>query len=100
MFYEDTGHNSALIPYESWADFEQGLKHPESLVNFIAVYGQHPSILSATTMTDKRAAAELLVNGGSGAPSDRDDFMNSTGDWANLPSGATISGLDDVDFWI
>ena len=100
MFYEDTGHNSALLPYDSWADFQQGLRHPESLVNFIAVYGQHPSILSAITMSDKRAAADLLVNGGDDAPIDRDDFMNSTGDWANLPSGATITGLDDVDFWI
>ncbi|PXW85450.1 Ca2+-binding RTX toxin-like protein [Nitrosomonas sp. Nm84] len=100
MFYEDTGHNSALLPYESWADFTQGIKHPESVVNFIAAYGTHPSITSVASLTDKRAAADLLVNGGAGAPADRTDFMNSTDAYTNLPSGKTITGLDDVDFWI
>ena len=100
MFYEDTGHNSSLLPYESWADFELGIRHPESVVNFIAAYGTHSSILAETTLEGKRAAAELIVNGGPEAPDDRDDFMNSAGDYANLPSGAIITGLDDVDFWI
>lgn len=63
-FYEDTGHNSALLPYQSWTDFKQNIRHPESLVNFIATYGTHSSITDATTLADKRAAAELLVNGG------------------------------------
>ncbi len=100
MFYEDTGHNSALLPYESWNDFGQAIRHPESLVNFIAAYGTHSSITNATTMADKRAAAELIVNGGDGAPEDRIDFLNSTGAYANLISGEVITGLDDVDFWI
>lgn len=100
MFYEDTGHNSALLPYDSWADFGLGIRHPESLVNFVATYGTHPSILNASTLADKRAAAELLVDGGSGAPGDRINFMNSTGSWANLPSGDIVTGLDAVDFWI
>lgn len=95
MFYEDTGHNSALLPYQSWSDFMQGIRHPESVVNFIAAYGTHPSITSATSFADKRAAADLLVNGGVGEPADRFDFMDSTGDYATLPTG-----LDDVDFWI
>ncbi|MEQ1816954.1 MAG: peroxidase family protein [Nitrosomonas sp.] len=100
MFYEDTGQNSALQPYESWADFGANIRHPESLTNFVAAYGTHPSILAATTLDDKRAAADLLVNDGSGASGDRDDFMNSTGAWANTLLGEVITGLDDVDFWI
>ena len=27
-------------------DFEENIKHPESLVNFVAAYGQHPTILA------------------------------------------------------
>ena len=34
----------ALAPYESWADFGFSLRHPESLVNFVAAYGTHPTI--------------------------------------------------------
>ena len=33
--------DSQLKPYTSWADFVQHLKHPESLINFIAAYGTH-----------------------------------------------------------
>ena len=39
-----TSGNSALAPYESWADFGFSIKHPKSLVNFIAAYGTHPTI--------------------------------------------------------
>ena len=39
--------DSQLKPYTSWADFVQHLKHPESLINFIAAYGTHPSITGA-----------------------------------------------------
>ena len=42
-FYE-ASNNSALAPYQSWADFGFSIKHPESLNNFIAAYGTHPSI--------------------------------------------------------
>src|SRR6185295_2100259 len=51
-----------LAPYTSWADYGQHLKHPESLINFVAAYGTHPSITGAVTLADKRAAATLLVN--------------------------------------
>jgi Ca2+-binding RTX toxin-like protein len=88
MFYEDTGGNSALLPYESWADFGFALRHPESLVNFVAAYGNHPSITAATTLADKRLAAEALVNG---TDQDAIDFMNG-------PAAST--GMNDVDFWI
>ncbi len=96
MFFDDTG-SSVLQPYESWSDFQLGLRHPESLTNFIAAYGTHPSIANAVSFADKRAAADALING---TDADAVDFMNSTGAYASLPSGATTTGLDAVDFWI
>ncbi|WP_164737323.1 cell wall-binding repeat-containing protein [Georgenia sp. SYP-B2076] len=72
-FFEASG-NPMLEPYSSWADFGLNLKNGEnfgrggstaSLVNFVAAYGKHPSILSETTVAGKRAAADLLVNGAS-----------------------------------
>ena len=98
-FFEGTGDNQ-LRPYESWADFVQHIKHPESLINFIAAYGTHTSITLATTMEDKRTAATLLVLGGAGEPADRIDFLYGTGAWASGANGVTTTGLDDVDFWI
>lgn len=101
MFYEDTGHNSILQPYESWSDFGLGLRHPESLTNFVAAYGTHASITGATTLADKRAAAQALVDGAEdGSDLDAVAFMNSTGAYASLPSGEIVTGLDAVDFWI
>ena len=40
--------DAQLAPYTSWADFGQNLKHPESLINFVAAYGTYPTITSAT----------------------------------------------------
>ncbi|MGH8431104.1 MAG: peroxidase family protein, partial [Solimonas sp.] len=107
-FYELTG-DSQLKPYESWIDFMQGLQHRESLVNFIAAYGTHAAIVSATTLADKRTAADLLVFGdgddldgvtiGGVTYTDRIDFLNGTGSFANQ-NGVTVTGVDNVDFWI
>ncbi len=94
MFFADTG-NSALQPYESWTDFGLGIKHPESLINFIAAYGTHSTITAATTLADKRAAALEIVTGGAGAPTDSVDFLNGTGVWAGVETGLNL-----VDFWI
>ena len=44
-FYTQTG-DTWVKPYTSWADLVQHLKHPESLVNFIAAYGTHAAITS------------------------------------------------------
>ena len=33
-------------------------------------------------------------------PTDRLDFLNSTGSWASDANGVTTTGLDDVDLWI
>ncbi len=67
-----TSGSPTLEPYESWYDFGVGLKNGNnfgrggsnaSLINFVAAYGAHPSILAATTVEAKRDAASLLVNG-------------------------------------
>ncbi|MBV7550430.1 heme peroxidase [Pseudomonas sp. PDM26] len=107
-FYLPTG-DAELKPYTSWADFVQHIKHPESLINFIAAYGTHATITGALTLADKRAAAADLVLGSATAPADRVDFLNSTGAWAstagadgilNTADDVTITGLDSVDFWV
>ncbi len=94
QFFEMTG-DSRLAPYTSWVDFGTHINNPLSIVNFIAAYGLHESITSATTVEEKRAAATLLVFGGEGAPADRLDFLNSTGAWS-----AANSGLNNIDLWI
>src|SRR4051812_148401 len=96
-------NDSQLQPYTSWADYGQHLKHPESLVNYVAAFGLHPSITSQTTLAGRRAAAQLLVNpptGAVGVPLDAADFMFSSGAWANTAGGVTTTGLDDVDLWV
>lgn len=91
-FFAATG-NSALKPYASWADFGLGLRNPESLTNFVAAYGKHPTIVGS--LSDRRAAATRIVTGTADAPADAYDFLNSTGTWATQPTG-----LRDVDLWM
>ncbi|WP_192985252.1 peroxidase family protein [Pseudomonas sp. EggHat1] len=90
-FFAMTG-DSQLRPYTSWLDFALHLKHPESLINFIAAYGAHASITGVTSLAAKRAAAMDIVLGG-GAISDdaRMAFLNG-------PAAST--GVNDIDFWI
>ncbi|WP_404862633.1 peroxidase family protein [Georhizobium sp. MAB10] len=95
QFYAQS-NDTYLKPYESWTDFAQNIKNPLSVVNFIAAYGTHSTITSATTAEAKRDAAMKLVLGGNGAPADRLDFLNATGAYA----GGKLGGLNDVDFWI
>jgi hypothetical protein len=96
QFKEVANGDSQLDPYTSWADFALNLKNPASIVNFIAAYGTHASITSATTTEAKREAAWALVFGGNGAPADRLDFLNATGAYA----GGKLGGLEDVDLWV
>ncbi|WP_404350837.1 fibronectin type III domain-containing protein [Phycicoccus jejuensis] len=98
----DRTHDAALTPYESWSDLGQHLKHPESLVNFVAAYGTHPTILAATTTAARRDAARAIVDPTPTdvVPADAADFMFGTGDWASTSAGVTTTGLDDVDLWI
>ncbi|WP_304441390.1 peroxidase family protein, partial [Kineosporia sp. R_H_3] len=117
-------NDNQLTPYTNWIDFGEHLRHPESLVNFVAAYGTHPDITSETTIAGRRTAAERILNGlvlpgtdgelGSGCgtpaetaecadnvnpPADSADFVFGTGDWAD-DGGLTTTGLDDVDLWV
>ena len=56
-------NDGQLKPYTDWIDFGQQLKHPESLVNFVAAYGTHTAITSQTTAEGRRTAADRIVNG-------------------------------------
>ncbi len=101
--YDQTA-DSQVMPYTSWADLGQHLKHPETLVNLVAAYGHHPSITSQTTIAGRRAAAQLLVDPPLGTdpatvPSDAADFLFGSGDWADA-GGLTTTGVDDVDLWV
>ena len=93
-FFNATG-SAFLEPYDSWADYAANLKNPASIVNFIAAYGEHETIVSATTVAEKRAAATDLVLGGATAPADRFDFLGGTGAWAGAETG-----INAVEFWI
>ncbi|MFC7475027.1 peroxidase family protein [Dankookia sp. GCM10030260] len=97
QFHDATDGDAALKPYDNWLQFGDNLKHPASLVNFIAAYGTHPDILGAATLAAKRAAATDIVLGGEGGPADRLDFLRGTGAWAGGPAA---TGIDDIDFWI
>lgn len=95
QFYKMTHQDTQLKPYESWVDFALNLKNPISIVNFIAAYGTHSSILAQTSLAGKREAATVLVLGGEGAPLDREAFLNSTGAWATEETGLNV-----VDLWM
>ncbi|WP_137920036.1 peroxidase family protein [Hydrogenophaga sp. 2FB] len=97
-FYGVTG-DAQLKPYENWVDFMQHIKHEASVVNFIAAYGTHATLLAADTVDEKRAAAIALVYGGIDAPEDRLDFLYGRNAYANA-AGTTTTGVDAIDLWI
>ena len=85
-------------PYQNWIDFGLGLRHPESLINFVAAYGTHPTITGATTLAAKRTAAARCVADDpldAATPADAEDFMNGTGAYADATARA-----DAVDLWV
>jgi Ca2+-binding RTX toxin-like protein len=92
-----TTNDGQMAPYANWIDFDQNIKHHASLVNFIAAYGKHPTIVAATTLAGKRAAAEQIVN--TTNITDSADFLFSTGAWANA-GGVSLTGVDDIDLWV
>jgi len=118
-------NDGQLAPYKHWIGFDQALKHHESLINFVAAYGKHPTIRDSgpddligtdcgtptaslecadnnTTLAGKRAAAKLIVEPGLGdvPPPDAGDFMFSTGAWATGSDGVSKTGVDDIDLWM
>jgi Ca2+-binding RTX toxin-like protein len=88
------------------------------LVNFVAAYGQHPTITSQTTLKGKRDAARAIVDPlpiqagpdkvlgtvddipADVQPSDAADFMFSNAAWANDANGTSTTGVDDIDLWV
>ncbi len=116
-FYEATNDDARLKPYESWVEFAGNLKNEASIINFIAAYGLHATIVAEDTLEGKRAAAMAIIFGTPqsilddpttaaneartlSVPADAEDFLNSTGAWANGANGVTVTGLDNVDLWI
>ena len=118
-----TTNDGQLAPYANWIDFDQVLKHHASLLNFVAAYGKHPTIVAAATLDGKRTAADQIVNGtvlpgpdgilvddpntpvdesadNIFPPDDSADFMFSTGAWANDANGVSKTGVDDIDLWV
>jgi len=95
-------NDGQLTPYTDWIDFGQALKHPESLINFVAAYGRHSTILAETTLAGKRAAARAIVAPEltDVRPLDADDFLFSIGAWADDASGTSTTGVDDIDMWV
>ncbi|MCW2804509.1 MAG: heme peroxidase [Propionibacteriaceae bacterium] len=93
---------SSLKPYTDWVDFGQALKHPDSVVNFMAAYGTHPSIKEATSIQARRAAAQLLFDmntENADTPADAFDFVNSSGTWANDGANSK-TGVDAIELWV
>jgi Ca2+-binding RTX toxin-like protein len=102
-------NDAQMAPYTDWSDYGQHLKHPESLINYVAAYGEHPTIRDSgpngtkgdgddvLTVAAKRAAARAIVDPlpTDTQPADAADFMFSTGTWANRETG-----LNNVDLWV
>jgi len=102
QFFDGTG-DADLKPYGSWAEFGGNIRHPESLINFIAAYGIHPLLDEATTTAERRAAATGIVEGRRDDPATAEDesaapdadFLHGTGAFAGRETG-----IDDIDLWI
>ena len=98
-------NDGQLKPYTSWADFGQNIKHPESLINFIAAYGSTRRSPTRPLWLESGAAAKAIVDAISTpsmdpALADAADFMFGTGAWASTTGGVTTTGLEDVDLWV
>jgi len=97
-------NDSSLKPYTDWSDYGQHLKHPESLINYVAAYGQHPSITGAGGYVARRAAARAIVDPRPATattpadvpPGDAADFMFGTGPFWSTHE----TGINDVDTWV
>jgi len=103
--YTNTGATS-LQPYGSWAEFGQNLRHPESLVNFIAAYGITTGVLLpdsstvvldptdfVTSYQDKRIAAQKISD-----CFEAKQGIDNTQPCVTFMTGS--SGLNDIDLWI
>ena len=85
-----------LRPYANWAELAANLKNPMTVVNLIAAYGTHASVVGAVTLDEKRAAAaDLVFGGGAVSDAERLDFLLGRGAWT-----ADNNGLNDIDLWV
>jgi hypothetical protein len=96
-FYNQTS-DPTLAPYGSWTDFGFSLRHPQSLANFIAAYGTHPTITAETTIAGRRTAAEKIVDLDASV-SDAAQFLLGTGPWSDV-SNRPSTGVEDIDLWV
>jgi beta-lactam-binding protein with PASTA domain/Ca2+-binding RTX toxin-like protein len=90
QFFNQT-HDTAVKPYANWFEFGLSLKHQLSLGNFIGAYGKGPDCTPrnldgtlAVGLNDRRAAGARLAVPGT----------------ACVSAPASVSGLNDVDFWV
>ncbi len=100
QLYEASNGNSDLAPYANWNDFGLALRHQESLTNFVAAYGTHPTITG--DLGNRRTAASRLVAAEVSdplTPVDAAEFMSGTGPTWSDAAGRTTTGLDAVDLW-
>ncbi len=96
QFREIAQGDTQLDPYTSWVDFAANLKNPLSIVNFVAAYGTHQTIIDATTIEGKRDAAFALVFGDPSLDeADRLDFLHAEGAYTSARGG-----VDDIDLWV
>ena len=107
--------DSQLKPYTSWADLVQHLKHPESLINFIAAYGTHARMTAADVIRWRKCARWRRARLGGVRPSmpaaSAHERSSRRYRPARLPqqhrrltptsaNGVTTTGVDDIDFWV
>ena len=85
-----------LTPYASWAEFAENLKNPLTVVNFIAAYGTHQSIIDAGDNVEARraAATDLVLGSPDDTPQDTADRL------AFLNGPAAETGVNNIDLWI
>ena len=81
--------------------FRGHLKHEASIINFIAAYGTHSLITSATTLDGKRDAAMTIIFGQSRSADWRSRPTASTSSTPPAPTpAAALGGLENIDLWI
>jgi len=104
-----------MSPYTSWAQFGQNLRHPQSLVNFIAAYGNTSGPLTfldgATANVEDTVTVSLNSADNSGDYRDKRTAAQSIVDcydaYRLIPGTEPCetfmlgtSGLNDIDLWI
>ena len=95
-------NDGQMTPYTSWADYGQNLKHPESLINFVAAYGTHPSITSADHVPGQAGSGAAIVDPVvTDSPAARRGRLHVQHRRLGPGrEGRVTTGLDSVDLWV